>query len=72
VNIKCSNRWAKPVRPVFSRAEPTILVQDDVQTVGKGELGVGQLQRCGGLRHQRRWQQKGESSRDHELHRSIL
>src|SRR5215204_6586894 len=24
MNIRCSNKWAKPVRPGFSRAEPTL------------------------------------------------
>ena len=57
MNIRCSNRCAKPVRPGFSRAEPTwyqtftvddrhavILVQDHVQAVGQRELRVGQLE----------------------------
>ena len=56
MNIRCSKRCAKPVRPGRSRAEPTwyqmftaddrhavVLVEDHVQAVGQRELGVRQL-----------------------------
>ena len=60
MNIRCSNRCAKPVRPGRSFAEPTryhvdaderdavVLVEDDAEAVRQRELGKGHLQR--GLR----------------------
>ena len=58
MNIRCSNRCAKPVRPGCSRAEPTwyhmltvddrhavILVQDHVQAVRQRELRVRHRER---------------------------